>query len=64
MAKHQLARHCFSMEAEEWERFGAAVKATSPELTCSMVLRELVRYWTDLDDVQLRIGPLSEKETA
>ena len=44
MANHQLPRHSFTMEAGEWEHFTTAVRATSPELTCSMALRELVRH--------------------
>ena len=44
-ANHQLARHSFSMETAEWGQFATAVKATSPELTRSMALRELIRWW-------------------
>jgi hypothetical protein len=65
-ASHQLARHSFSMETDEWERFATAVKATSPELTRSMAMRELIRWWMDPTEVRLRIGypPIWEKEQA
>jgi hypothetical protein len=48
MASH-LPRRSLCIEAELWERFGNAVEATSPELTRSMALRELVRWWIDPD---------------
>jgi hypothetical protein len=53
---HQLQRHSFTMDASEWTRFATAVKATSPELTQSSALRELVRWWMDPTDSNLRIG--------
>lgn len=64
-SEHQLPRHSFSMGADEWERFATAVRATSPELTRSMALRELVRWWMDPTDAKLRIGyPAWETEKA
>jgi len=48
--------HTIRIDDELWDRFGRAVKATSPELTCSMVIRELMRYWTGLDDAPLHIN--------
>jgi hypothetical protein len=53
---HQLQRRSFTMDSSEWARFATAVKATSPELTQSSALRELVRWWMDPTDSKLRIG--------
>lgn len=61
-----LPQHCVRLEDDLWERLGAACKATSPELTRSMVLRELARWWIDPTVVKLRIGypPAREREAA
>ena len=58
-----LPRRSLCIEAELWDAFGNAVKATSPELTRSMALRELIRWWCDPSDASLRIGypPVQEK---
>jgi hypothetical protein len=60
-----LSQHCIRMEDDLWEKLGNAAKATSPELTRSMALRELVRWWIDPTDANLRIGypPAQEKDS-